>query len=101
MAANTIQISTRLLDKDRETMTTELTKITSDMKAMLDSIKELDTMWEGTAKSEFSKQFNKDHETLVDLCKVIAEFIGCMEYASEEYISCENSVNDLIQAIKI
>lgn len=101
MATSQIEVNTSLLDKDKTSMETELNKIKTDMKAMFDSIKELDTMWEGTAKSEFTIQFNKDYETLTDICTAVADFIGCMKYASTEYVSCENSVNDLIKAIQI
>ncbi|WP_455713938.1 WXG100 family type VII secretion target [Anaerosporobacter sp.] len=101
MATSQIEINTSLLDKDKTSMESELSKIKTDMKAMFDSIKELDTMWEGTAKSEFSIQFNKDYETLTEICTALNDFIGCMKYASTEYVSCENSVNDLIKAIKI
>lgn len=100
MTVNVIEINTKLLDKDTNKMVQELGSIKLEMKAMFDSIKELDTMWEGSAKTEFLAQFNKDYEKLTDICKAVIEFVCCMIYASEEYFKCEITVNDLIETIK-
>lgn len=100
MSINPIEINTKLLDKDTNNMLLELADIKKEMNAMFDSVKELDTMWEGAAKAEFVAQFNKDYEKLKDICTAVMEFVGCMIYASEEYFKCETTVNDLIETIK-
>lgn len=101
MTVNGIVINTKCLNKDRFDMNLKLIIIKNNMNDMFESIRELDTMWEGTAKSEFTNQFNIDYATLKDICKSIKEFMDCMKYASEEYTRCENTVNDLIDAIKL
>ncbi len=98
---NEVEINTKNLNRDRFNMSSELNSIQNSMKEMFESIKELDTMWEGNAKSEFINQFIKDYATLNDICKSMVEFMDCMKYASEEYSRCKNTVNDLIEAIKL
>lgn len=101
MEGNEIKVDTKLLDKDKQSLVVEVNKIKKEMKSMHDSIKELDTMWEGTAKNEFVKQFTKDYEFLTFLCNAAEEFVDSLSNASKEYTNCENTTQGIVTSIQI
>lgn len=101
MADNRIEITTNSLDNDIKTMNTSLQDITKQLNKMFESVKALDRMWDGPANSAFNQQITKDQNTMVEICAAVDKYIGCMEYASKEYVKCENTVDSAIAAVKI
>lgn len=101
MEASEIKINTTLLDKDKNKIELEIIKVKNSMKDMNDSIKELDTMWEGKTKDEFVKQFKKDYETFMVICNAMDDFVDSLDNASLEYTNCENKTSNIVTSIQI
>ena len=68
---------------------------------MVQDIEELNTMWSGKANLAFCTQFSKDVELMNELLNKMQKLAECMEFASGEYVRCENEVKSLVDSIKI
>lgn len=98
---NNIEINTQILDSDKGNMIADLQKVRSEMKSMFEEVNDLNGMWEGPANSAFNEQFKLDYGTLTDICNSLQKYIECMDFASKEYVKCENSIGSAIAAIKL
>lgn len=101
MSYDRIAVDTTVLNKDTIDMETALNSIRAQMARMKESIDSLNAMWEGEAKGAFTVQFSRDYEHMEKLCAAASSIIENMHYAVREYSSCEQSVADVIAAIKI
>lgn len=101
MANQEITINTDTLASDIAELNSALETARRTLSDMFTQIQELDAMWDGPANDEFNKQFANDHENAKDLCATVESLIACMEYAREQYNSCENQVNGIVSAIRI
>lgn len=101
MANQEITINTDTLASDIAELNSALETARRTLSDMFTQIQELDAMWEGPANDEFNKQFANDHENAKGLCATVESLIACMEYAREQYNSCENQVNGIVSAIRI
>lgn len=101
MANQEITINTDTLASDIAELNSALETARRTLSDMFTQIQELDAMWDGPANDEFNKQFANDHENAKGLCATVKSLIACMEYAREQYNSCENQVNGIVSAIRI
>jgi uncharacterized protein YukE len=101
MAVKEIAVDTSTLNTDIGELTTALDSAKKQLEDMFTQMTELDTMWDGPANEEFNKQFQLDYANTNSLFDTIASLIECMEYARDQYNSCENEVSSLVNSIKI
>ena len=101
MANQEITVNTDTLAYDIAELTSRLNMARRMLTDMFAQIQELDAMWDGPANNEFNRQFANDHENAKGLCQTVESLINCMEYAKEQYNSCENQVNGIVSAINI
>lgn len=101
MSAKEITVNTSTLAGDIEELRETLLTANAQLEEMFDRVKELDTMWDGPANSEFNLQFSNDYENAKNICKTVESLLECMEFAKNEYNSCENEVNTIVSAISI
>lgn len=101
MSAREITVNTSTLTGDIEELRETLSGVGVQLEEMFNQVKELDTMWDGPANKEFNLQFGNDYENAKSLCKTVESLLECMEFARNEYNSCENEVNTIVSAISI
>lgn len=101
MAFKEITVNTSTLAGDIDELKTALASAREQLKDMFSQVTELDAMWDGPANQEFNRQFGIDYENAGNLCNTIESLIGCMEYAMDQYNTCENEVNGLVSSISI
>ena len=101
MANQEITVNTDTLASDIAELTSRHNMARRMLTDMFAQIQELDAMWDGPANNEFNRQFANDHENAKGLCQTVESLINCMEYAKEQYNSCENQVNGIVSAINI
>lgn len=100
---NIQEIANNLLTFNRDISQFEdtLNQIKNQGEAMFAEMSELDAMWDGQANQMFIAQFNQDYENLKEFCNFSEEILNCLKFAKGEYISCENSVEGIINSIRI
>lgn len=101
MAVKEIAVDTSALYGDIQELREALSAVRSQLSDMFGQIAELDAMWDGPANAEFDRQFGMDHENAENMCKTVESLIECMEYARNQYNSCENEVNDIVSVIRV
>lgn len=101
MAFKEITVNTSTLAGDINELKNALASARAQLKDMFGQVTELDAMWDGPANQEFNRQFGIDYENAGNLCKTVESLIGCMEYARDQYNTCENEVNGLVSSISI
>lgn len=101
MASQEITVNTFTLAGDIDALRTTLQIARKQLDDMFTQIAELDTMWDGPANEAFKAQFNLDYETTKNLCETVESIIACMEFAKEQYNTCENEVNGIVSSISI
>lgn len=101
MAVKEIAVDTFTLSGDIQELKGALSAVRSQLSDMFSQITELDAMWDGPANAEFNRQFGIDHENAENMCRTVESLIECMEYARDQYNSCENAVNSKVASIQI
>lgn len=101
MSVKEIAVNTSTLAGDIGELRETLSNAKAQLEDMFNQVKELDTMWDGPANIEFNQQFSNDYENAKNICATIESLIECMEFAKNEYNSCENEVNSIVSAISI
>lgn len=96
-----IAVNTVTLNQDIETLTTTLGQIKKNLGKMYDAVNALDSMWDGDANAIFNQQFETDRSAMEDVCKNIQSVIDCMDYAKEQYNTCEGRVGEIVSSIRI
>lgn len=99
--ADYIEIDTAALERDRQTIQSELDRVRSEINQLQEKMVNLAAMWEGPAHDTFMAQFNTDYEFVQIFCNEIGTYVETMEYAQREYQKCENSVRQAIASIRI
>lgn len=101
MAITYIEIETDQLKRDSQELFENKQHAETILNEMVQEIEELNTMWSGRANLAFRMQFNKDVELMRELLEKMKKLSECMDYASEEYVRCENEVKTLVDSIRI
>lgn len=101
MASNYIKVSTGALKSDASELKNQAETAKSKLAEMKHGIEVLDRMWDGPANVAFTKQFNIDYELFIDICANVSKFASDLERAAKEYDRCEDSVMDVVKAIRV
>lgn len=101
MSAKEIAVNTFSLAGDISELRETLSNAKTQLEDMFNQIKELDAMWDGPANAEFNQQFSNDYENAKNICATVESLLACIEFAQNEYNSCENEVNSVVSAISI
>ena len=99
--ASIIEVNTSTLKSDVATIEEELQKISTAAERLLQTLHELESMWDGNAKQAFSAAVNSDIAQLKELVKAMHGFTGKTGEAREEYDKCENTVAQIVAAIRV
>ena len=102
MAVNEkLEIDTMRLQGDIDDLRSHLRRMEQQGEEMMGGINALSQMWEGPAKAAFTVQFQADYETLQSMGQVLDTLIKSLEFAKENYITCESNVSSIISSIRI
>lgn len=101
MSVSYIEIDTNRLEQDMDTLSSCMERSRQCLKDIADIVGALDGQWEGAANSMFNKRILEEIEFLKEIIKEVAELLECLGYADKEYMECENSVADIIAAVRI
>ncbi|QBE95728.1 hypothetical protein PMF13cell1_01252 [Blautia producta] len=96
-----IEVSTEPLSADKGNIAAELNAVRTELQQLFQEMQELDSMWDGPASQAFAVQFQTDYEIMQEIVENLEGFIQCMQYAADEYNKCENTIAELISAIRI
>lgn len=99
--AEYIETATNPLCADKAVMETELSAVRQEIQQLFQEMQELDSMWDGPASQAFAAQFQTDYEIIQEICENLEGFIHCMQYAADEYNKCENTIAEIISAVRI
>ncbi|HIZ64617.1 MAG TPA: WXG100 family type VII secretion target [Candidatus Blautia pullicola] len=99
--ADRIEIETRLLAQDKESIQTQVQRLRTQKNRLQDRMEQLSGMWEGPAKETFLNQFLSDCEYMESFFSELDAYVQAMEYAEKEYNKCENDVAQIVAAIEI
>lgn len=99
--ADYIEIDTLALNRDRQTIQSELDRVRTEISQLQEKMANLGAMWEGPAHNVFMAQFNTDYEFVQEFGNEIGTYIETMEYAQKEYEKCENAVEQAIASIRV
>lgn len=101
MSVSYIEINTDRLELDMHTISSCVDRSRQCLKDISDIVAALDGQWEGAANNIFNQRIVEDMEFLGEMIKEVAELLECLGYAAKEYVKCENSVADIIAAVRI
>jgi uncharacterized protein YukE len=96
-----IEINTETLNRDIATMTEQIETLNAAVDGMYSCVENLNAMWAGAAHDVFVTEIAVDKGMFTSLNREIKNPIECMEYAKNQYDSCESEVDSLIAAIKV
>lgn len=96
-----IEVDTAALKQDSETLRQQTEAAEKSLKNLAEDLTRLNAVWKGAANAAFQKQVAEDAEFISEVLKEAVELIGCMEYAANEYVKCENDVADMVDAVRI
>ncbi len=96
-----IRVSTDNINRDRESIQSELNGIDRAVNDLQQEMQSLSQTWEGPAWQNFQGQVSSDIENMHAVCEKVSGFISHMEYASREYQKCENQVQNLVNSIRV
>ena len=99
--ADYIEIDASQLERDRQTIQSELDRIKTGIDQLRERMVNLGAMWEGPAHDVFMAQFQADYEYIQEFNSEIARYIETMEYARQEYEKCEIEVQQAIASVRI
>jgi len=96
-----IGIDTSALDRDTGTLNGTLNRLQTELDGMYESVRMLDTMWDGPANEAFNQQFQADHRNMQQICETVQALVRSMEHASRSYSSGEAQVMQLVDSIRL
>lgn len=99
--ANKIEVNTTKLGQDADNVGTYIKNIKNKMKAMMQSMKELDSMWEGPSSEAFKKAVYQDMQDMATIIEGLESINSYERNAKKKYEDCEKSVSAIISEIKI
>ena len=101
MSAAEIANELERFQSDISTFEEALKVIESNYKNMFSEIKALDAMWTGQAHDAFAVQFGQDAENMEEVLNYVKELLQDLQFAHKEYTSCERSVNDIVNSMRV
>lgn len=96
-----ITVNTSTLSSDIQALRSALQNARKQLDDMFEQIHQLGGMWEGTAHDTLNAQFTNDYQYSKNLCSMVESLLECMESAKTQYNTCEDSVNGVVQSIRL
>lgn len=93
---NLIEADTKQIAKAAENMMKSVTEIKNELSALAESMKAMDSKWDGVASIAFLNEFGKDCETLSEFCEFLERYCEDTRLAIQYYKSNEASINDTV-----
>ena len=87
--------------QDTEVLRGDIEKARQEMEALTELVASLHVHWEGAAAGVFGQRFAEGMTAFGDSLKELASFAESLGFASEKYVECENSVADIIAAVRM
>lgn len=101
MSVRYIEVHTDRLEQDMDTLGECVEEARKCLNNVSDIVVALDGQWDGAANSMFNQRVIEDLNFLGDVLKEAAALLECLGFADKEYVECENSVADIIAAVRI
>lgn len=101
MSVRYIEVHTDRLEQDMDTLGECVEEARKCLNNVSDIVVALDGQWDGAANSMFNQRVIEDLNFLGDVLKEAAALLECLGFANKEYVECENSVADIIAAVRI
>lgn len=96
-----LEIDIDFLKRDIENLKVKSQSLKSSVSALESSMSDLNNCWEGVAKTAYLAQYQKDIESITDLIKMIEKIIAILEFAKEQYYSCNLDVQAAVSTIRV
>lgn len=96
-----IEIDTNALNSDKSSMSEELQQIQNELKALQDEMETMNSWFTGPAATAYRNRMAEEIENAMSVCTYLTEYISCMEQASRTYLECEQSVESVVNRIRI
>lgn len=101
MSSNYFTVNTNAVTNTTSDLEVRIDNISKNLSAMYSSVQRLNTMWKGQANQSFNEQFQADYMVMEQMLKGLKDYKNSMDAAKKKYITCENSVQDLVRNIKV
>ena len=101
MAASELKVNLFALASTIDSMESEQTALQNQIRAMYDSISELNGMWTGTASNAFRARAAEDYEKLNEMLDAMKQILIEYRQAEQKYRNCEQEVAAAIAAIQV
>ncbi len=96
-----METDTGAMERDSGEMENALRLVRQDMKRMFEAVAELGGTWSGPANIALTRQFQRDEQTLEELCGAVEGIIDSMKNAGNAYSKCEAGVGLEIDRIQV
>lgn len=94
-------VDVSLLASEKKDLEEDVRRIGQLIAQVSEETEELNQMWSGTKQQSFQKTAAADKEKLNEIFLDMKKIIEDMEAAQKEYESCEETVSDIIRAIRV
>ena len=101
MVIREIGINTSTLQSDVETLEQQTNLLERKIEDMFNSVKALQSTWEGPAHTAFEQQFGTDYRTSMYMVKTLRELIASLKNAREKYDECASEVDGLVNSLRV
>lgn len=96
-----LEIDTDFLKRDIDNLKMKSQSLRSSVSSLENSMSELNNCWEGAAKTVYLTQYQQDIESMTDLINMIEKIITILEFAEEQYYSCNLDIWDVVSAVRV
>lgn len=96
-----MEIDTAQLNADIRELEAETARVRNSLQGLKEEMEELNAMWKGQANMAFRRQVTLDCSLISALLEKMDRLAGCMVYAANEYVRCEQEVRDTVGSIRI
>lgn len=96
-----MEIDTSQLKADIRELEAGTAKVKNSLQGLKGEMEELNGMWKGQANMAFQRQVNLDCSLISGLLEKMDRLAGCMAYAANEYVRCEQEVKNVLDDIQI
>ncbi|MBS6395828.1 MAG: hypothetical protein KH452_01570 [Clostridiales bacterium] len=101
MGVSYIEMHSNRLEQDMDMLKACMERSRQCLTEVSDIVTALDGQWEGASNSRFNQSIIEDLNFLGEVIEKVADLLECLGYADKEYVECENSVADIIAAVRI